>query len=270
MQVSGRLEHRQIIEAYSTIDEQAKIHGVALIPRISRNNNLYTKAELKRFDNVTVPLNWEHRPDKTIGKVTFHYNEDLETVYYEGVITDDAAANVARNKTLYTSIEADPTDMKEICNAPNDCFNMPFGLIPRKLALTETPGVPETTVTVIERYVTEIKECEIDKELERKYGREYNSNKEGADVCNPMDIILNRCEPYPDGSVPDPNKEVNDDCISRKIKTIKDEKPDMSQDQAVAIAISKCNSAELKHYISHTVFGLTEYCPDCGEKKKNK
>ena len=35
-----------IIEAYSTIDEQAHITGVALIPRISRNDNLYTKAEL--------------------------------------------------------------------------------------------------------------------------------------------------------------------------------------------------------------------------------
>ena len=74
----------QIIEAYSTIDEQAHITGVALIPRISRNNNLYTKEELKRFDNVRGPLNWEHNPQKRIGFVTFHYNEELETEYYDG------------------------------------------------------------------------------------------------------------------------------------------------------------------------------------------
>ncbi|KKM48357.1 hypothetical protein LCGC14_1557780, partial [marine sediment metagenome] len=104
----------QIIEAYSTIDEQAHITGVALIPRISRNNNLYTKAELERFDGVRVPLNWEHNTQKQIGFVTFHYNADLETVYYEGMITDESAANLARNKTLFTSIEADPSDMKEI------------------------------------------------------------------------------------------------------------------------------------------------------------
>jgi len=69
-----------MIEAYTTIDEQAHITGVALIPRISRNNNLYTKEELRRFDRVRVPLNWEHDSSKEIGFVTFHYNEELETV----------------------------------------------------------------------------------------------------------------------------------------------------------------------------------------------
>ena len=49
------------IESYTRIDENAKIAGVALIPRISRNHNLYTKEELKRFDGVTVPLNWERK-----------------------------------------------------------------------------------------------------------------------------------------------------------------------------------------------------------------
>lgn len=169
---------KHIIEAYSRIDEQAHITGVALIPRISRNNNLYTKEELKRFDNVTVPLNWEHDTAKQIGNVTFHYNEEFETVYYNGFITDNASAELAKNKTLYTSIEADPTDMKEICNGPNDCFNMPYGLTPVGLALTSTPGVPETTVKVIESY---IKECEADKELEKKYGLKKEDNLEKLD-----------------------------------------------------------------------------------------
>jgi len=145
-------------EAYSKIDESAKIQGVALIPRISRNNNLYTKAELERFDGVTVPLNWEHNPNRIIGEVTFSYNAEQETVYYEGEITDASAALVAKNKTLFTSIEATPQGAEEICNhgSPDDCFAMPFGLKPEGLALTEAPGVPETTVKVIENY---IKEC---------------------------------------------------------------------------------------------------------------
>ena len=160
---------KHLIEAYSTIDEQAHITGVALIPRISRNDNLYTKEELKRFNGVKVPLNWEHDGNKKIGHVTFHYNAELETVYYDGMITDEAAANMARNKTLFTSIEANPVEMREICNGPNDCFSMPFGLVPVGLALTETPGIPETSVKVLESYIKTIKECERDKELEDKY-----------------------------------------------------------------------------------------------------
>ncbi len=177
--------HKIRLESYARIDEQAHITGVALIPRISRNNNLYTKKELARFNNVRVPLNWEHDRSREIGFVTFHYNSDLETVYYEGFITDEPSANLARNKTLFTSIEADPVDMKEICNGTNDCFHMPFGLVPQALALTETPGVPETSVQVIEKY---IKECETDEQLEKAVG------KEGA--CNPTDIILNKCDPH--------------------------------------------------------------------------
>ncbi len=196
-----------ILEGYSTIDEQAHITGVALIPRISRNNNLYTKKELSRFNNVRVPLNWEHNPDKKIGMVTFRYNEEMETVYYEGIITDEAAANLARNKTLFTSIEADPIDMKEVCNGPDDCFHMPFGLKPVALALTETPGVPETSAKVIESY---LRECEIDHELEKKYGKKETHDCPEGQVyvegkcitkskhekdCNPLDVTLNRCNP---------------------------------------------------------------------------
>ena len=150
------------LQAYTSVNESAKITGVALIPRISRNNNLYTKQELERFDGVTVPLNWEHDPSNVIGEVTFHYNASQETVYYEGVITNEASANVARNKLLFTSIEATPTDVQEICNGNSDCFAMPFGLRPEGLALTETPGVPETSVKVIENYIRECNHHELE------------------------------------------------------------------------------------------------------------
>jgi len=117
---------------------------------------------LERFDGVTVPLNWEHDPSNVIGQVTFHYNASQETVYYEGVITNEASANVARNKLLFTSIEATPTDVQEICNGNSDCFAMPFGLRPEGLALTETPGVPETSVKVIENYIRECNHHELE------------------------------------------------------------------------------------------------------------
>jgi hypothetical protein len=164
-----------IIESYATINENAKIQGVALIPRISRNNNLYTKEELARFHGKKVPLNWEHDGDKVIGEVTFQYDATSETVYYEGEITDPSAALLAKNKLLYTSIEATPTAVKQVCNGGNDCFSMPFGLLPEALALTETPGVPETSVNVfkesINHKIKTIKEhTDADHEFVDKYG----------------------------------------------------------------------------------------------------
>jgi len=225
---------KHLIEAYSTIDEQARIHGVALIPRISRNDNLYTKNELRRFNDVTVPLNWEHDPEKKIGEVTFYYNEEIETVYYDGLITDEGSANLARNKTLFTSIEADPVSMKQVCNAPDDCFSMPFGLVPVGLALTETPGVPETSV-IVEHY---LKECMADKELEKKYGKEQTG-------------------------------EPNDDCVSRWVSKLAIDEPDMKPDQRVAMAISKCSRGESLKWIVNEFIKLRESftCPDCGEIK---
>ena len=53
------------LEAYTKISETAKISGVALIPRISRNNNLYTKAELERFVKIRAPTK---PPEEDCGK----------------------------------------------------------------------------------------------------------------------------------------------------------------------------------------------------------
>lgn len=153
-------------ESWTRVDESAKIHGKALIPRISRNNNLYTKRELRRFDNVTVPLNWEHDPNKVIGTATFQYNEELETVFYEGEITDESSATLARNRLLYTSIEANPVSATTVCNGPDDCFNMPKDMQPIALALTETPGIPETSVNLLESY---LRECADDESLQAKH-----------------------------------------------------------------------------------------------------
>lgn len=239
------IEH---VKGWATIGESADIHGIALIPRISRNNRLYTKEELKRFHNVKVPLNWEHDPSKVIGEVTFYYNAETEQVYYDGTITDESAALLAKNKTLFTSIEANPVDVKSICNGPNDCFSMPFGLTPTALALTETPGVPETTVNVMREAIME---CFHDHELENKYAPEQtNLNNEQ----HLTDLTAKEVG----------NPGADDQCISAKISKIADENPSMSHDQMVAIAISQCAEKEtIKLMLNHD---LSEYfCKDCGE-----
>ena len=142
-----------IIESLGTVSEQAQITGIAAVPRISRNGNLYTKTELERADGVRVPLNWEHNSDKVIGHATFRYNPELEQLFYEATVTDESTAALVRNKKLFTSIEADVRDVQQICNGPRDCFAMPVGLEFRALALTEMPGIPETTVTVTEKFI---------------------------------------------------------------------------------------------------------------------
>jgi hypothetical protein len=210
------------LESYARIDENAKIQGVALIPRISRNNNLYTKEELRRFDGVTVPLNWEHDGNKVIGEATFHYNSELETVYYEGIITDPSAAMLAKNKLLFTSIEATPTDVKRVCNGNSDCFQMPFGLVPEGLALTETPGVPETSVEVLKE--------SLEKTLKECMHHDHNEfEKYGA-----ADIIHKTIKP---------RQEAND-CVQRQISKLSDEHPEWKHDQVVAVAHSKCGVAK--------------------------
>jgi len=237
-----------LVEARSKINEQAHITGVALIPRISRNNNLYTKEELRRFHGMTVPLNWEHDTNRVIGEVTFSYNQDLETVYYEGDITDEAAAQLARNKILFTSIEADPVSMKDVCNAPGDCFHMPFGLVPVGMALTETPGVPETTVKVWERYIKEsFKECKADHDLEGKYAPHQTNLKNEDHIRNLLE---------------------QNDCVSVKMSKIADDHPEWTQDKRTAVAISMCSTSEVKQLLAERVYGITGFCGCCGESKK--
>jgi len=140
---------KYIIETFSKVDEQAKITGIAAIPRISRNNRLYLKSELAKADGLRVPLNWEHT-DKIVGYVTYHYNPELEQLYYEGIIEDEATATLAKNKMLFTSIEAEPREVKKQCFTAQDCMEIPIGLERWQLALTEMPGIPETSVRVIE------------------------------------------------------------------------------------------------------------------------
>ena len=239
------------IESYATINENAKIQGVALIPRISRNNNLYTKEELARFHGKKVPLNWEHNGDKVIGEVTFQYDPTSETVYYEGVITDPSAALLAKNKLLYTSIEATPTAVKQVCNGGNDCFHMPFGLVPEALALTETPGVPETSVNVFKESILQtISKCKEHTEADHEFVHKYGASEIIHKTIKPREEAKPCWDGYKqvgmkmqDGKeVPNcvPETHEADDCVQKQISKLSDEHPEWKHDQVIAVAYSKC------------------------------
>lgn len=284
------------LESYARIDENAKIQGVALIPRISRNNNLYTKEELQRFDGVTVPLNWEHNGDKVIGEATFHYNSELETVYYEGTITDPSAAMLAKNKMLFTSIEATPSDVKKICNGTSDCFSMPFGLIPEGLALTETPGVPETSVEVLKESLDKtLKQLTEHTDADHEFVDKYGASEIIHKTIKPREEGL---EPIKDDSVDNiiqSNMAVQSEEIEKQIKAkqdaielfkkITDNNEDpflhdtllmLEQDVSFLtnqlIALRKDSEYVSVESLSEMVKGMKEryICDCCGDLKKNE
>lgn len=281
------------IESYATISENAHIQGVALIPRISRNQNLYTKAELERFHNKTVPLNWEHDGNKIIGEVTFQYDATTETVYYEGDITDPSAALLAKNKLLYTSIEAQPTSVQQVCNGTNDCFHMPFGLIPEALALTETPGVPETSVNVMREHVNKtietIKEhTKADHEYIDKYGASEIIHKtievpfkykEEKSVDNIIQAQFHDMSMGLEAQIKQKNEalelfkklfdENGDDITRTQIEMLEADIAQLSNN--LLTLRGKSDYISVEHDISHIIGNFKEkvICDCCGEPKKN-
>lgn len=142
-----------VIETFATVNEAGtKIAGLALTPRISRNNNFYFPSQLERADGKVVPLRWEHGGSSTdIGEAIFHYDKEKMQLNYEAVITNKEAALQVRNRKLFVSIGAQVGDATEkICDSQNKCYSAPQELNFEELSIVEVAGIPESTVTIIE------------------------------------------------------------------------------------------------------------------------
>lgn len=142
-----------VIETFATVSEAGtKIAGLALTPRISRNNNFYFPSQLERADGKVVPLRWEHGGSSTnIGEAIFHYDKEKMQLNYEAVITNKEAALQVRNRKLFVSIGAQVGDATEkICDSQNKCYSAPQELNFEELSIVEVAGIPESTVTIIE------------------------------------------------------------------------------------------------------------------------
>ena len=142
-----------VIETFATVNEAGtKIAGLALTPRISRNNNFYFPSQLERADGKVVPLRWEHGGSSTdIGEAIFHYDKEKMQLNYEAVITNKEAALQVRNRKLFVSIGAQVGDATEkICDSQNKCYSAPQELAFEELSIVEVAGIPESTVTIIE------------------------------------------------------------------------------------------------------------------------
>jgi len=153
-----------ILESLAFASESGtKIGGLALTPRISRNNNFYFPSQLERADGKVVPLRWEHGGASTnIGEAIFSYDKDLLQLNYSAVVTNEEAAKQIRNRKLFVSIGAKVGVQQEVCDQSKNCYLAPQELAFEELSIVEVAGIPESTVNVIESMgvkVTQIEEA---------------------------------------------------------------------------------------------------------------
>jgi len=132
-----------------------RIAGVALMPRESRNGIYYDVEELKKFDGKIVPLRVEHGgPSTNIGQVTFKFDEEKSQVKYEATVTDPKWQQILDNEQYQVSIGASVLEQRELCDEMRKkCLNSPVLGEILELSVVRTPGIPESTMTVIEHNV---------------------------------------------------------------------------------------------------------------------
>lgn len=132
-----------------------RIAGMALMPRESRNGIYYDVEELKKFDGITVPLRVEHGgPESDIGSVTFQFDEVKGQVKYEATVTDKKWQEILDNEMYQVSIGAKILEQRQLCDEmKKKCLNSPVLGEILELSVVRTPGIPESTMTVIEHNV---------------------------------------------------------------------------------------------------------------------
>ena len=131
-----------------------RIAGIALMPRESRNGIYYDTEELKKFDGVQVPLRVEHGgPETNIGTVKFTYDEAKSQVKYEAEVENEEWQQNIENEQYQVSIGASVLEQRELCDAQREkCLNSPVLKDILELSLVKTPGIPESTLAIVEHF----------------------------------------------------------------------------------------------------------------------
>ena len=130
-----------------------RIAGIALMPRQSRNGVYYDTEELKKFDGKTVPLRVEHNKDTHIGQVTFSFDEEKSQVKYEATVFDSEWQKTLENEQYQVSIGASVLEQRTLCDEMKaKCLNAPVLDEILELSVVRTPGIPESTLHVVESH----------------------------------------------------------------------------------------------------------------------
>lgn len=152
------------IEFVASVKEKRKIAGILAIPRISRNGNLYLPEELAKAHGKTVPVLWNHEgspknasepvnQSDVIGTMRLFWDPDLMQLNYEAEVEKDLP-----DARLHTSLGAFFESEDHVCGSTR-CYSIPRGLNFVEASLTPNPGIPETTVKILENF--SCKQCRV-------------------------------------------------------------------------------------------------------------
>lgn len=135
-----------VLESNATIKGRT-IEGIALVPTVSRNGNIYSEEEILAVEGLEVPLkaDWEHT-DEEVGKVVFTLDESIPAIRYKAEINSTREIKEGVHKV---SIEADVKEAVPSCTRQR-CYNLLSGITLEGIGITATPGVTQTTLTIIE------------------------------------------------------------------------------------------------------------------------
>lgn len=132
------------------LKEKTKISGVLATPRISRNNVLYYPEELAKQNGKIVPVDLEHNHEHTIGFAKLMWNQELQRLEYVGEISDHQVENTLQDGVEYhTSLEGGCAS-EPVCSASACHTACVAETSIDRMALVLEPGIPETTVNVVE------------------------------------------------------------------------------------------------------------------------
>jgi hypothetical protein len=174
------------IEFVASVKEKKRLAGILAIPRISRNGNLYLPEELAKAHGRTVPVLWNHEGSPKsaadpvsesgiIGSMRLFWDAELMQLKYEAEVDRDLPST-----PLHTSLGAFFEKEDHVCGSTR-CYSVPRGLRFVEASLTPTPGIPETTVEILEDFSG--KQCTSSLTSEASNSRTMSSNDSGQDTC---------------------------------------------------------------------------------------
>lgn len=237
------------------------IAGVALTPRQSLNGIYYDVDELKKFDGVTAPLYVEHQgPESEIGEVTFSFDTATNQVRYRAIVEDTEWQTKLDEEEFQVSIGASVSEPRELCDdMKKKCLNAPvLGQI-NELSIVKRPGIPESTLSVVEgkdvedvkilndknldvtEIITSVKE-NIKDNTQMAENSQDKTVEEKVTIITDSDVEVQKTTPKEEAPVEAPAKE------EKTVEAPKEETPDVSE--KVAERIEKSNADTIKTVIS--------------------
>lgn len=139
-----------------------RISGIAMAAGISRNFNIYTPEELQAFAEklIGAPIYLEHvTANEAVGKTTnAFYDQKSRCIMYEAEVYDEPTAEKLRNGLIrHVSVGADYQAIDLVDAA------VPHGLYNAELSLVAVPGMPETTIQVLEHLQSQVNSVGVEK-----------------------------------------------------------------------------------------------------------